>query len=88
MLFQIKFNVAKMSNWTVCKIHVQKFLPFVIIVIVPANINKELLGKEALFLINAVEPFLTNQEKSLTVQSRLQTYVDILYKWFVISIKI
>ncbi len=87
-MFQSKFSVAKMSNWTVCKIHVQKFLPFVIIVIVPANINKELLGKEALFLINAVEPFLTNQEKSLTVQSRLQTYVDILYKWFVISIKI
>ena len=69
-----------MSNWTVCKIHVQKFLPFVIIVTVPLNVNKELLGKEALFLSSVVEFFLTNQEKSLTVQSRLQTYIDIVYK--------
>ena len=76
----MKFSVAKMSNWTVCKIHVQKFLPFVIIVTVPLNVNKELLGKEALFLSSVVEPFLTNQEKSLTVQSRLQTYIDIVYK--------
>ena len=76
----MKFSVAKMSNWTVCKIHVQKFLPFVIIVTVPLNVNKELLGKEALFLSSVIEPFLTNQEKSLTVQSRLQTYIDIVYK--------
>ena len=55
-------------------------MPFVIIVTVPLNVNKELLGKEALFLSSVVEPFLTNQEKSLTVQSRLQTYIDIVYK--------
>ena len=77
-----------MSNWVVCKIHVKKFLPFVIIVNVPLNINKQRLGNEAVFLSNNVEDFLTNQEKSLRVQSRLQTYVNILHQWLVIKINI
>jgi hypothetical protein len=53
--------------------------PYVITLNVPSTICKGLLIREVLFLTKNIELTLSPEEKAFFVQSRLQTFVNLLY---------
>ncbi len=66
-------------DWKTIFIHPISLSPFVITLNVPSTICKGLLIREILFLTKNIEHTLSPEEKAFFVQSRLQTFVNLLY---------
>jgi hypothetical protein len=67
------------SDWKTIFIYPILLSPFVITLNVPSTICKGLLIREILFLTKNIELTLSPEEKAFFVQSRLQTFVNLLY---------
>ena len=67
------------SDWKTIFIYPISLSPFVITLNVPSTICKGLLIREILFLTKNIELTLSPEEKAFFVQSRLQTFVNLLY---------